>query len=189
MSRMPNCCLKFSSGSFSRSFSEVCFCSFWWCSFPPVLECFLKTFSEFSSFSLKQDERYLDWECGVSCPWPHFCPFVLWSTWSQTTAGEQAEEHNSRANPCFSAWRSRRVFSLCWCGFCVITSLRVHWSNGCMKFRFPKYAVTRSVHSLVLSTVLHLGKPPPHPPKRTAEHSFLPAPHYSCPLLGFEITA
>ena len=80
MSRMPNCCLKFSSGSFSRSFSEVCSCSFWWCPFPPVLECFLKTFSEFFSLSLKQDERYLDWVCGVSCPWPRFCPSVLRST-------------------------------------------------------------------------------------------------------------
>lgn len=60
---------------------------------------------------------------------------------------------------------------------------------ACMKLRFPKYTVGRSVHSLIFSTVLHLGRPPPHPPKWTAEHSSLPAPHYSCPLLGFEVTA
>lgn len=138
MSRMPNCCLKFSSGSFSRSFSEVCSCSFWWCSFPPVLECFLKNFSEFFSLSLKQDERYLDWVCGVSCPWPHFCPFVLWSTRSQTTAGEQAEEQTPMPIPVFLPG----IHTGYSCSADVASASLPHSvyteAMACMKFRFPK---------------------------------------------------
>lgn len=37
-----------------------------------------------------------------------------------------------------------------------------------MKFRFPKYTTARFVHSLILSTVLHLWRP--HPPECTVEY-------------------
>lgn len=51
-----------------------------------------------------------------------------------------------------------------------------------MKFRFPRCTTSRCVHSLILSTVLHLWRP--RPPECIVEYFlYNQPPPYSCPLV------
>lgn len=125
------------------------------------------TFTEFFSLSFKQDEIRLDWRWGVDCLWSYFCPFVLWRTPSQPQLESRWMSTAPTQMPFFCpAFMQHTLPLLMWHLHCLVS--RCAEAIECIKSRFPKYAITKFVHSLILSTFPHLWRP--HPPEGTARY-------------------